>query len=120
MGPLSYLIAFVAILFGAYYWHKMNKLVAKAHEASRQNKTTSKAKSAEKFLDFDKDCKIRALTTSDLDTLKLMAKGQGGCNYFKTRSFLPYLDESNEQCLGFGVEHKDKYNYLHSIYFDDG
>ena len=102
MGPLSYFIAFVVIAFGAYYWHKMNTIKDKM-----QNKQSSKPKPKEKFLDFDRDCKIRKLLPSDLDTLRAMSKGSGGCTFFQTHSFLPYLDESAANCLGFGVEHRE-------------
>ena len=104
MGPLSYFIAFVCIALAGYYWYTNNKLRDEVKDSSRSDSTSSKPKSSEKFLDFDGDCKIRALKPSDLDDIKAIVKSEGGCQYFMDHSLEPYLNPDNKKCLGFGVE----------------
>ena len=107
MGPLSYFIAFVCIALAVYYWYTNNKLKEEVKDSSRSDilpSTKSSSKSSEKFLDFDKDCKIRALQASDLDDLKSIVSSEGGCNYFLDHSLEPYLNPDNDKYLGFGVE----------------
>lgn len=101
MGPLSYLIAFVCIALGAYYWFN-NQSSSPKSTTSSSSRTTTKSTNS---LDFDKDCTIRALTPSDLTSVKALVNGQGGCGYFKDHSLTPYLDELDSKHLSFGVEH---------------
>eukprot|EP01084_Bolivina_argentea_P095552 171774_1 len=109
MGPLSYFIALICIALGGYYWYTNNQLKQQVKDSSRtdvpiQRKST---KSKEKFLEFDRDCEIRMLTASDLESINKLIKGKGGCLYFKDHSLESFLNESNKECLGFGVEHKE-------------
>ena len=104
MGPLSYLIAFVCVGLAAYYYFtNQSTSGSKPTATSSSTRTSTKSKN---FLDFDEDCTIRALSPSDLDSVKALVKGKGGCGYFKDHALTAYLDKSDEKHLGFGVEHK--------------
>eukprot|EP01083_Nonionella_stella_P076846 209559_1 len=104
MGPLSYIIAIACVAIAVYFWYTNSKSQSQVKDSSGIKPPPTK--SSQKFLDFDEDCVIRRLKPSDLDTVKALVKGEGGCNYFLDHSLLPFLSESSTECLGFGVEHK--------------
>mmetsp|Transcript_19759 Transcript_19759/g.31443 ORF Transcript_19759/g.31443 Transcript_19759/m.31443 type:complete len:355 (+) Transcript_19759:81-1145(+) len=109
MAFLPFFIAFVVISLAGYYWYKNNQLTAQIKDASQESTSSSHghAITDEKFLDFDKDCTIRALRPSDMNAIRSMVTGKAGTAYFLDHSLEPFLASLNHQYLGFGVELKE-------------
>jgi len=108
MAGLVYLVAVVVIALSAYYWYTNNQLKSQLKDTSRLDESSSRASTSgitdEKFLDFDDDCKIRRLTSADLDVVQKMVKGKSGCGYFSDHALTPFLnDVDNDRFLGYGV-----------------
>jgi len=95
MAGLVYLVAVVVIALSAYYWYTNNQLKSQLKDTSRLDESSSRASTSgitdEKFLDFDDDCKIRRLTSADLDVVQKMVKGKSGLPYPK--------DKDNKDCI---------------------